>query len=310
MVQLVTVGELTLDDIVLPNGTLKPKVVGGGSLYSAVGAQLWGLEVGIHSVTGAAFYETVVEKIAARGIDVTGTHSLPGHGIEIWLLHESQTLKQQVLKLTSAKLSDLDAARGALPEKYQQARAFHLAPQSPDGHWKGLRMLQNRSPKPFITMDIQADAVTDGSQYLDTAFCSKLTAFLPSREEVMQVWKPSNLPNWMVNQATMHCCSVAVKMGNQGSLMLDPIAKAVLHVPAYPTAAIDTTGAGDAYCGGFLAGLVLGKTVVECTAMGTVSASFIVEAHGPLTVTQPCQTELEKRLNFILSAVSTGDIED
>lgn len=43
---------------------------------------------------------------------------------------------------------------------------------------------------------------------------------------------------------------------------------------------VDPTGAGDAYRGGLLSGLVRGKDIVESAKMGSVSASYAVETYG------------------------------
>merc|ERR1711920_188513 len=43
---------------------------------------------------------------------------------------------------------------------------------------------------------------------------------------------------------------------------------------------VDTNGAGDAYVGGFLAGLSKGLSVAECCKVGAYSASVIVQHSG------------------------------
>jgi adenosine kinase len=43
---------------------------------------------------------------------------------------------------------------------------------------------------------------------------------------------------------------------------------------------VDPTGAGDAYRGGLLSGLVQGKNIAESAKMGSVSASYAVETYG------------------------------
>jgi adenosine kinase len=43
---------------------------------------------------------------------------------------------------------------------------------------------------------------------------------------------------------------------------------------------VDPTGAGDAYRGGLLSGLVRGRDIVESAKMGSVSASYAVETYG------------------------------
>ena len=47
-----------------------------------------------------------------------------------------------------------------------------------------------------------------------------------------------------------------------------------------PVDTVDTIGAGDAYCGGFLAGLVETGDPLEAGLRGTVSASFAVQGYG------------------------------
>ena len=63
MIDIVTIGWLTIDDIVLPDATCQKQVIGGGALYSAIGARIWHDRVGIHSVTGEKYIKTVTDEI-------------------------------------------------------------------------------------------------------------------------------------------------------------------------------------------------------------------------------------------------------
>lgn len=56
-------------------------------------------------------------------------------------------------------------------------------------------------------------------------------------------------------------------------------------VNACPVSVVDTTGAGDGFTTGFLAGLLKGYPPLTCTQMGSVVASFVLEKDG-------CQTNL------------------
>ena len=134
MIDIATVGWLTMDDIVLLDHSCRPGVLGGGALYSAIGAQIWSESVGVHSVTGRDVYEDVRARIAARGLDGEGVGAIDGAGLQLWLLHESETFKRQVPKLNSATAEDMDRGRGPLPETYRRARGFHVAPQTPGRH--------------------------------------------------------------------------------------------------------------------------------------------------------------------------------
>ncbi len=60
-----------------------------------------------------------------------------------------------------------------------------------------------------------------------------------------------------------------------------------VSIPAVPVRMADPTGAGDAYRAGFLAAHCRGFEPLECCRLGTVMASFVVEAAG-------CQTNLPR----------------
>jgi fructokinase len=54
----------------------------------------------------------------------------------------------------------------------------------------------------------------------------------------------------------------------------------MVEVPAEPTRVIDTTGAGDAYAAGFLAGLTAGKSLPVCGRMGAIAAAEVISHYG------------------------------
>ena len=303
MMDVVTVGWLTTDDIVLTDHRCRPNVLGGGALYSAVGAQMWAAQVGIHSVTGRPSIDAVRGAIGARGLDTEGIATIEGNGLQLWLLHESETDKQQVPKLTSSTAEEMDRGRGPLPAGYASARAFHIAPQSPAGSLENARRLRRLPGNPVVTLDLLSDAFIDRSLYMDLGFLDALTAFLPSEAEIARIWHPPDLRAWLRAQAAAHGCHTAAKLGAEGALVCDAGTGDLLHVPAFPARVVDTTGAGDAFCGGFVAGLAAGRRIAECAAMGTVSASYVVEACGAVETATPLPAERDARLHAVMSGV-------
>lgn len=93
-----------------------------------------------------------------------------------------------------------------------------------------------------------------------------------------------------------------MKLGEQGSLLCVPDRRQCFRVPVFPARVVDTTGAGDSYCGGFLAGLAEGRPFEVCAAMGTVAASYVVEACGALNTAIPDKAERDARLARVMEA--------
>lgn len=73
--------------------------------------------------------------------------------------------------------------------------------------------------------------------------------------------------------------AIIVTRGELGSTISTPDGE--INIPAVkPKSVVDPTGAGDAYRGALISGLVKGKGIEQCARMGSVCASFAVESCG------------------------------
>ncbi|MEM3627567.1 MAG: carbohydrate kinase family protein [Candidatus Bathyarchaeia archaeon] len=71
---------------------------------------------------------------------------------------------------------------------------------------------------------------------------------------------------------------VAVKLGGNGCYVTN--GKEEHHIKAFKVKVVDTTGAGDAFCAGFLYGLISGKSLYECGRLGNFVASRCIMKMG------------------------------
>jgi ribokinase len=69
-----------------------------------------------------------------------------------------------------------------------------------------------------------------------------------------------------------------VTLGADGALCV--AGETVTHVPAVPVEAVDTTGAGDAFCAGLVDALVAGADLVAAAGAGARAAAAAVSTHG------------------------------
>jgi ribokinase len=74
---------------------------------------------------------------------------------------------------------------------------------------------------------------------------------------------------------------VAVKLGKRGCYVTD--GKQSHLIEAYKVEVVDTTGAGDAFCAGFLYGLIKQKDMYECGKLGNFVASRCISKMGART---------------------------
>lgn len=73
------------------------------------------------------------------------------------------------------------------------------------------------------------------------------------------------------------------KMGAEGSSIGwrdEQGALQEIRVPALRANVVDSTGCGDAYCAGFIAGLLRGWDIVECAKLGTAAAGLVITGLG------------------------------
>jgi len=70
----------------------------------------------------------------------------------------------------------------------------------------------------------------------------------------------------------------ALTQSEAGSLIVR--GNETVRVPAAPARVVDTTGAGDAYAAGFLAGLTSGRDISDCGRLGALAAAGVIGHYG------------------------------
>jgi ribokinase len=137
------------------------------------------------------------------------------------------------------------------------------------------------------------------------AIVGGLDAFLPSEMETRSYFPGPLSDLWEAAEAfgAMGARCVVLKLGARGQYVYDTAGRQRWHVPAYPVDVVDVTGAGDSYCGGFLAGLGQTDDPLEAALRGSVSASFVVEGLGALYALERGLEEAGARLEAVRGAV-------
>lgn len=107
--------------------------------------------------------------------------------------------------------------------------------------------------------------------------------FMPSLDEAREMAKRDDPVAMAECFQQLGVPKVVIKLGCQGCLVAVKDEKPFI-VPALKGAAVvDTSGAGDAFCAGFIAGLTKGYCPAECARLGNCVAALCISAVGTTT---------------------------
>jgi ribokinase len=303
------VGGLREDYCLTANGEAHLRKVGGNALYAAVGARVWTDHVGMLARVGSNYPAEWLELIQKRGLDTRGVKVLPEpqdtrtfyayrtleertdlnpaeHFARLGLPlppelenYASSTEGQEEL----AKFKPLAVRPSEVPRSYLHARGVHLAPCE--------FVVHNTLPATLRRHDVRYITCDPSIRYMQPHFADEvkkliygLDAFLPSEMETRAFFREAAADLWQAAEAfgALGAKIVVIKLGARGQYLYHTDSKRRWHMPAYPAKVKDVTGAGDAYCGGFLVGLAQTDDPVEAALHGAVSASIVVEGTGAL----------------------------
>ncbi len=120
--------------------------------------------------------------------------------------------------------------------------------------------------------------------------------FMPSMEEAEFIAQsagaafnsPSELADFFIGHGAGACI---FKWGEKGSFV--KTATTEFRVPAFQVNVSDTTGCGDSYCGGFIAGLAMNYPLEEACRLGTATSGLVATALGSDAGVVDLQSTLE-----------------
>ncbi len=297
--RVVAVGDLTLDDVVMPDGTTHMASIGGDCLYAALGARLWEPNVGIVTRRGDDFPRDTWTSLQQLGICLDGVVDIPGPTVRNWIIYEADGRRNWVYRTPPDRAAEVAVRPEDLPGWWlsaQPAPVVHVAAMPIDAAERIVESVRRQAPDAIIMLDTHEDYVR-GYQDQLLRLAARVDVFLPSREELSDLVGYDDPPRALRELCTEKGVPlVVVKMGKDGVLLWDSDRSVVVPVEAAPARLVDVTGAGDAFCGGFAAGMAHGLDPLEAARRGIVSAAFATEGFGSLALASVPSADAAARL--------------
>ncbi|WP_018657908.1 carbohydrate kinase family protein [Actinomadura flavalba] len=133
-----------------------------------------------------------------------------------------------------------------------------------------------RASGTIVTMDVLSEA----PDLLEaaSAFLPHVDYFLPNEQQALAMTGASDPVTAARRLRDRGPRAVVVTLGEHGSLLVGP--DGVDRLPAHKVDVVDTTGCGDAYCAGFITGLLHGLAVRDAAQWGTAAAALVAADLG------------------------------
>lgn len=272
---------------------------GSGAIMASAAARL-GLRVGFVGVVGRdPFGRFVREELASRGVDIRGVLEDPHRptGITVVLSRGDD----RALLTASGTVGDL---RGSVvdPDLLRSARHVHVSSF----------FLQRalRADLPALFDEVRAAGVTtsidpnwDPEERWNgglLGLLSETDLFLPNSAEARAITGIDDI-DIAAESLAGRGGTVAIKFGDGGGMVVR--GEEAIRVPGIQVEVVDTTGAGDTFDAGYLAGHLAGWPMQRCMALANVCGGLSTRAAGGVAA-QPSMEEAMARIGEIEERLS------
>lgn len=322
----IAAGGLRIDYLITADGQAHLREMGGNAPYAAVGARIWSPDAAILSRVGANYPAEWLRRLEDAGICTEGVRWVPGwqemRTFYAYLDPETRvdTDPERYFSRLSLPLPDdlmgyvhstpgqdgqdyslVSPRPDDLPASFWGAQAAHLSP---------LELPSQRALPPALAEKGIHVSLDPGERYMKPSLAhavfsllGHVDVFLPSQQEVESLLGEGDRWEAAHRFAAAGPEVVVIKAGAMGSLLYDRSREERWIIPPCTANLVDVTGAGDAYCGGFMVGFLEIRDPVLAGCCGAVAASFVLEGFGALYALRHTRAEAELRLAATTRAV-------
>lgn len=249
------------------------RALGGTAANIAVYAAALGTPVLLVSPVGDDFPREFEAQLRKHGVDLRHLQRIGGHPTPVcWIFTDD---RERQLAFINQGAAQSPRAHRVEPRAVRAVEVVHLATGSPKHHLAASALAKREgkhvsfdpgqelsyvwTARSFRTMLGRSDTL-----FLNDAECKRALSYLSAQ-------RPRDLLESVSELVLTH--------GRRGSEFMGP--EGTVKAPAArPTRIVNTTGAGDAFRGGYYAAAWRGLPPLERLRWGNAAASFAVEAHS------------------------------
>lgn len=270
------------DIIVTPSVRTDGRVLSGCSTNACLAARRLGLKkVGLVGCIGLDFESRFRQDMKNYGIEVN-LDSLTGETGGFRLVYDERGDRTLDVLGVADRITPKD-----FPHEYLDASFFLIGPILGEVDL-GLVEFIRSSSSAKLFLDPQGIVRIIGSDGRIVHRCdrqafknvAKLMDFIkPNEHESRTITEEENPVRAVLQLSEMGRAIPIVTLAERGSVLLE--GDELYRIPAFPTNAVDPTGAGDVYAGSFITEYARTNDLVEAALFASAAASIMVEQVGP-----------------------------
>ena len=277
-VEYVAIGSIIIDDIVDPQGHSNMGVLGGGGTHAVAGMRAWSENTAFVSVIGQGFPEGAWQHLTEIA-DTSGIISRPIPQGRAWQLFETDGTRNEIFRTDFEAFRQNTIKADEYPDAFASAKGVFV--QTSTTHQAEAWVTRLRALNPEVVILWEPWSLLFTLENL-TEFCRVAPLFDIISPQTTEV-------RWMIDETEpqkqaeiLFDCGVrclALRMGASGSLV--GMNTEQHYIPVASVQVVDETGAGNAYCGGFVVGYVeSGGDPLVAGRYGTISSTFALSQVG------------------------------
>lgn len=317
---------IIIDDIVNPDGRTVMESLGGGGPQTAFGARLWipqdNIRVGVAASVGPDFPISCRKWLEDMQIDTAGLVSSTFPTLRAWQILEADGRRTQIWRVAIGdEVWDiLRPSVSILPSDYQKAKVYHVGvhPSARDVPYvESLRA--TGAELVSIETYTHSEVILTRSEL--KALVTSAHVFSPNEKEAISLVGPGTPLEIIGRLVELGAEVVTLRRGHLGCIVHRAENGETWDIPAFHTVqtetnldrdsceengprcyrpAVDPTGCGNTFCGGFAVGLWKTKSLLMAGLWGSISASFMIEHEGlPPPPLEQWRSGLQVRLEML-----------
>ncbi|MFO0551706.1 MAG: PfkB family carbohydrate kinase [Polyangiaceae bacterium] len=287
------VGSMAFDDLELPTGKY-PNTIGGSATYAAFAASTF-TTVRVVAVVGTDFPEDMLTALATRGVATEGIERVAGKTFRWAGRYDADLVGRVTLDTQLNVFADFQPK---LPPSFRDSQIVLLGNIHPTLQSQVLDAVGS-SPK-LVVADTMNFWIKGEPQRL-AELLPRVNVLIINDEEARELSGIHSIRKAAADIRKRGPHTLIIKRGEHGAMLFDD--SGIFAVPGFPLEeAVDPTGAGDSFAGGFIGflashALSLSPAILRSAMLyGTATASQCVEGVGTSKLQLLASSDVDARV--------------